>query len=62
MKAKKRITIEKLWKWLENKFRDINLKLDHILFRLREEDSRIYQERAKMGTIESDNDEDFKDI
>jgi len=61
MKAKINTTIEKLRKWLEDKFRDINLKLDHILFRLREEDSRIYQDTAEMRIIESD-DDNFRDI
>jgi len=46
---------------MEDKFRDINLKLDHILFRLREEDSRIYQDAEEMRIIESD-DDDFKGI
>jgi len=58
---KEKILINRLWDWLEIKFRDINLKLDHILFRLREDDSRIYQDTSEMKIIESD-DEDFKGI
>jgi len=56
MKAKNKTAIEKLWEWMENKFRDINLKLDHILFRLRETDSRMYQDAAEMEYVESDDD------
>jgi len=61
MKAKNKTAIEKLWKWLEIKFRDINLKLDHILFRLREKDSRIYQDADEMRIVNS-GDDNFRDI
>jgi len=40
---KDKILINKLWDWLEERFQDVNAKLDHILFRLRKEDPRIYQ-------------------
>jgi len=60
MRRKNKKTIEKLWKWLEDTFRDINMKLDHILFRLREKDQRIYQDTEEMRVTESD-DDDFKD-
>jgi hypothetical protein len=52
MKPKRRITTTKsLWTWLEGKFRETNLKLDHILFRLREEDPRIYQDEEEREKL-----------
>jgi len=40
---KEKILINRLWDWLEERFQDVNAKLDHILFRLRKEDPRVYQ-------------------
>mgnify|MGYP000680995593 CR=1 FL=1 len=48
---------------IEKKLKDIDKKLDHILFRLTEEDPRVY----RNGSLGKDNDgadslPDFKDI
>ena len=41
----------------------MNLKLDHILFRLREEDPRIYQDEAEYAKDEiSEQPDEVKDI
>ena len=52
---KEKLSINWLWKWLENRFREINMKLDHILFRIRKEDPRIYQSCSEL-----EDEEDFK--
>jgi len=39
--TKRKRTLTDLWKWLESGLHEINLKLDHILYRMREEDPRI---------------------
>ena len=42
MKPAKQIrTLTDLWRWLESRFQEVSLKLDHVLFRLREQDPRI---------------------
>ena len=51
---KEKILINRLWDWLEERFRDINMKLDHILFRLREEDPRIYQKDYEEYNLEDE--------
>ena len=44
---------------IEKKLKDIDKKLDHILFRLTEEDPRIY---GKSGFLKNSNNNEFKDI
>jgi len=63
IRTKRKWTITDLWKWLESRLHEINLKLDHILFRLREEDPRIYQNEPEYAEEEiSEQTEEVKDI
>ena len=57
----------KLWKWLEVRFREIDLKIDHILFRMRYEDLRVntnnngkYSQNGVSDDLEVE--EEFRDI
>ena len=59
---KEKILINRLWDWLEEKFRDTNMKLDHILFRLRKEDPRIYQEDNEKYNLDEEYENYFKGI
>jgi len=57
----------KLTKWLDQRFRDIEEKIDHILFRLRYEDPRIYEKNNGNNCQNEENDdlemeEEFIDI
>jgi hypothetical protein len=64
MENKKQNTIiYRLWRWLEKRFKDTDLKLDHIIFRLRDEDPRIYKYYSGKEWPEDDDDiEDLRDI
>ena len=59
--------IEKLWEWLEVRLKEIELKIDHILFRLKYEDPRVYiNDKRKNIQNRYDDDieieEEFRDI
>jgi len=59
--------IGKLWEWLEERLKEIELKIDHVLFRLRYEDPRIYVNNNGKNTLNGKDDdleieEDFRDI
>jgi hypothetical protein len=51
-------TAASLWKWLDWKLNEINAKLDHILFRLREEDARVYKNESD-NYVEEDHSDNF---
>ena len=61
----KQKNLEKLFmrfgKWLEGRLEDIEQKIDHILFRLRYEDSRIYSP-IEATEFDRDTEDDFRDI
>jgi len=61
--TKRKRTLTDLWKWLESRFFEINLKLDHILYRMREEDPRVpYVESDDVREDISEQLDDITDI
>ena len=59
--------IGKFGEWLEERLKDIELKIDHILFRLKYEDPRVYInnnrnsfQNGKYDDLETE--EEFRDI
>lgn len=61
----KQNNLEKLFikfgKWLEGRLKDIDHKIDHILFRLRYEDPRIYRPKD-VNELDQDTEDDLRDI
>ncbi len=59
--------IGKFGEWLEERLKEIELKIDHILFRLKYEDPRVYI-NYKKNSIQNrhdddlENEEEFRDI